>query len=228
MDEHGRARGTRWIAVVVGAVAGLAWAGALRAWMAELAGYESQFSWGTFVGVLLPGLLVGAAFGWASSVGSSPTKAERRLLRWCAAAPLAFAIAPLLRPGAVAELFTNGLGGGAVYVALAAIAGGYALGGRRTWARIVCGVLALGSALAGALLAGPMVRGPMLALDTPRGAWLAVLDLALLLVLYAAASIPFRRLAASAHAEGAGRVKTAETTDVPAARAAGTSADSTR
>ncbi|MFF2371310.1 hypothetical protein [Agromyces sp. NPDC058110] len=200
-DERTATRSGRWVAVALGAVTGLAWAGALRAWMAELAGYESQFSWGTFVGVMLPGLLVGAAYGWAATVGTStPTAAERRMLRWCTAAPLAFALAPLLLPGAVAALFTNGLGGGATFVALAAIAGGYALGGRRGWARIVCGVLALGSALAGALLAGPLVRGPVLALDTPRGAWVAVFDLTLLLALYAAASIPFRRLSAIARA----------------------------
>ncbi|GAA1963068.1 hypothetical protein [Agromyces allii] len=203
MDTKRMTRRTRWAHVAVGAAAGLAWAGALRAWMAELSGGMSSFTWGTFEGVLLPGLVVGVAFGWASSVGPAASARERRMLRWCAAAPLAFAIAPVLRPGALVDLLTQGLGGGAVLVALTAIAGGYALGGgRRIWARVICGVLALGVSVAGALFAGPLVRGPALALDSPRGAWLAVFDLALMLVLIAASSAPFRRLAATAASDG--------------------------
>ena len=188
-------RRARWARVAVGAAAGLAWAGALRAWMAELSGPMSAVSWGTFEGVLLPGLIVGAAFGWASGIGPVASARERRMLRWCAAAPLAFAIAPLFRPGALVDLFTEGLGGGAVLVALTAIGGGNAIGGGRPiWARVVCGVLAFGISVVGALLTGPLVRGSALALTTPRGAWLAVFDLALMFVLIAASSIPFRRL----------------------------------
>ena len=51
---------TRWVVpapVLVGAVVGLAWAASLRVLMAEFAGPESTFDWfGTFEGVLLPGL----------------------------------------------------------------------------------------------------------------------------------------------------------------------------
>lgn len=192
-----------WLRIGVGAVSGVAWAAALRAWMAELTGFMSTFSWGTFVGVLLPGLVVGAAIGWASGVGtdtSTPeiSKGERRMLRWCAASPLAFAVAPLLRPGAVAELLSQGLGGGALLVAITAIVGGYGFaGGRPAPARLICAILAVGISVVGALLTGPLLRGTALALTSPRGAWLAVFDLALMLVLIGAASIPFRRLSAT-------------------------------
>ncbi|QEO13823.1 hypothetical protein FLP10_04845 [Agromyces intestinalis] len=188
--------GTRVARTALGAVGGVAWACALRAWMAELSGPMSQFSWGTFLGVLLPGLVVGAAVGWATTVGADATARERRMLRWCAVAPLAFAVAPLLLPGALVGLLTEGLGGGAVLVALTAVAGGYAFGGGRpTWARVVCGVAVVAICLAGAFT-GSMFRPAALALGTPRGAWLAVLDLTLMVVLVAAASIPFRRLTA--------------------------------
>ncbi|MRG60262.1 hypothetical protein GE115_10335 [Agromyces sp. CFH 90414] len=195
MRSRRRARTTF---VAVGALAGLAWAAALRAWMAELNGLMSAFSWGTFVGVLLPGVVVGAAFGWAAVVGDDATPGERRMLRWCAAAPLAFAVAPLAVPGALVDLLTQGLGGGAAAIALLAVLGGFGFdGGRPRWPRAVAGALAVGFSVAVALLTGPLLRGEVLGLASPRGAWLAVFDLALLLLLIAAASIPFRRLRAS-------------------------------
>lgn len=50
----------------VGAVAGLAWAGSLRGFMAEVVADGSAVSWiGTFGWVLLPGTLAGALLGWA-------------------------------------------------------------------------------------------------------------------------------------------------------------------
>ncbi|MWB98701.1 hypothetical protein [Agromyces seonyuensis] len=191
----------RAAAVAIGAVSGLAWAAALRAWMSEIAGILSTFSWGTFVAVLLPGLLIGASFGWAWTVPPDTSPSTRRGLRWCAAAPVLFAVFPLLRPGALVDFLTSGLGGGAFMVAGLALAGGYALGGRRTWARWVCGVLALGFIAIGALFVGPLLGGDRLALTDPEGAWVAVLDVSLLVVLCLASSIPFRRLAASADPE---------------------------
>lgn len=48
----------------LGALIGLTWAAALRAYMAEIVGYSSEFHWlGTFVGILLPGVITGAALG---------------------------------------------------------------------------------------------------------------------------------------------------------------------
>jgi hypothetical protein len=47
-----------------GATLGLAWGAGLRGWMAVLAGEASVFTWaGTFVVVLLPATLIGAALG---------------------------------------------------------------------------------------------------------------------------------------------------------------------
>ena len=52
--------------MTIGAVSGLAWAAGLRGLMAEIAGADSGVDWiGTFVWVLLPGLLVGLLLGWA-------------------------------------------------------------------------------------------------------------------------------------------------------------------
>jgi hypothetical protein len=176
--------------VLVGAVCGLAWAAALRAYMAELIGLLSEVdAAATFIGVLLPGVLIGACLGAASAL---PDTARARL-RWLAASPLLFAIAPLTFPGALIALLTTGVGGGASAVAVGGIAGGYALGGRRLWARILCGVVAVAS-IAGIVASVPLVGGPRLALTEPRGAWLACLAGALLMVLMVAASVPFRRL----------------------------------
>jgi len=186
--------------VLVGAVCGLAWAAALRAYMAELNGLVSEVDGvGTFVGVLLPGVLVGAGLGAAAV---QPRTARTRL-RWLAACPLLFAIVPLAFPGALVTLLTTGLGGGAVAVALGGIAGGYALGGRRLWARIVCGILPV-ALLAGIVVTVPLVGGPRLSLTDPRGAWVACLVGALLVVLMIAASLPFRRLRAGATSPAAG------------------------
>ena len=115
-------------AIVVGAVCGLAWAAAFRAWMAELAGGASRLDWyGTFVGVLGAGVIVGALLGLAEYFRRT---GGRRHWRWLALAPLAFAILPMTMADALLALFTQGLGGGAIAVALTAIAGGFAVSGR--------------------------------------------------------------------------------------------------
>jgi hypothetical protein len=169
---------------------GIAWAAGFRGYMVELAGPASTFDWwGTFGAILLPGALVGGLLGWAEALRRT---GGRRGWRWLALAPLAFAIAPLLMPGAIAALLTEGLGGGAVAVALMAIGGGYALSRRGPlWARLACGLVS--AALAAALaLAGPGIAGPALVLTEPRGAWVAVLAASFILVLALAASIPHR------------------------------------
>lgn len=176
-------------AIATGAVCGTAWAAAFRAYMVELAGVASRVDWvGTFVGVLLPGAVAGVLIGWAA------VRNDRRR-RWLGLAPLAFAVAPLALPGALVDLFTQGLGGGAIAVALLAVAGGYAVSGAGPrWARVLCGVPA-GILLVGTVWATPLIA-PRLAHDAARGAWVAVLAGSLLLVLVAAASIPFRPLRA--------------------------------
>ncbi|GAA2032211.1 hypothetical protein GCM10009819_15260 [Agromyces tropicus] len=189
-------------AMLVGAVCGLAWAAAFRGWMASIAGGASAFGWaGTFLAVLLPGVVAGGLLGLAEAIRR---RGGRPHWRWLALAPLAFAVAPLLLPGAIEALLTQALGGGAIAVPLAAIAGGFALSGRGSlWARIPLGVLAV--AFAGALVATTAVVGGIrFSLDQPRGAWAATLAASAFAVLALAASIPFRRVVGVA-APGAGR-----------------------
>ena len=173
--------------VIVGGVAGLAWAAALRAYMTVIAGGSSQFDWyGTYVAILLPGALVGALLGWAES------RRRRGLTRgwgWLAASPLLFAFFVLVQPGALVTFVTTGLGGGAVAVPLTVIALGFALSGRgRRWVRVLVGIVAV------LLVAGigtvPLVAEPDLALA--ERLWGAIIGWSLLLVGGYAASIPFR------------------------------------
>lgn len=95
--------------LAVGAAAGFAWVGALRVWMALLAGSDSKVTWRTGPFVLLPGTVVGAAHGLAASRRARGDRVPAAA-RW---SPIAFA-APLLLPGAVRELVTTGIGSGAL------------------------------------------------------------------------------------------------------------------
>jgi hypothetical protein len=185
-------RPSLWMSVLVGAVLGLAWAASFRGFMAEIAGGGSRFEWyGTFVGVLTAGVIAGALLGLAEYFRRT---GGRRGWRWLALAPLAFAVLPLTMEGAFAALFTQGLGGGAIAIPLIGIAGGFAVSGRGwIWARIVCGVLAIAFLVAIAYTV-PVVGGTRLVLDQPRGAWVATLAVASVVVLCLASSIPFRRV----------------------------------
>lgn len=176
--------------IAIGATCGLAWAAGFRGYMVEIAGPASTFSWwGTFGALLLPGATAGGLLGWAEALRRT---GGRRGWRWLALGPLAFAVAPMLMPGAIVGLLTQGLGGGAIAVALMALGGGYALSGRGPlWSRLACGVTS--SALLTALaLAGPGIAGPGLALTEPRGAWVAALATSFVVVLALASSIPHR------------------------------------
>jgi hypothetical protein len=178
--------------ILVGAVSGLAWAAAFRAYMAEIAGGASRFDWyGTFIGILSAGVITGALLGLAEYFRRT---GGRPHWRWLALAPLTFAILPLTTPDAVVALFTQGLGGGAVGIALIAIAGGFAVSGRgAVWARILCGLLTIAFLVALAFTV-TAVGGIRLTLDQPRGAWVATLAVASVAVLCLATSIPFRRV----------------------------------
>lgn len=189
---HGIAPNGRGALIVVGTVCGIAWAAGFRGYMVELAGAASSVDWvGTFGAILLPGAITGGLLGWAEALRRG---GGRRGWRWLALAPLALAIAPLLMPGAITALLTQGLGGGAIAVALIGLVGGYGLSGRGPlWARIIAGVL--GAAfLAALVLAAPSIGGPRLAITEPRGAWVAVLAASFIVVLALAASIPQRRV----------------------------------
>lgn len=196
-------RRTRAISyVLVGAVCGLAWAAGFRAFMRELAGYDSQFGWGgTFGGILAPGLIVGGLLGLAAAKIAT---GRNRGVRWFVLSPLLLAVAPMLLPGALLSFLAQGLGGGAVLVALLAMAGGCALGtvGPR-WARAVCGLVGV-LGIGAAVVAVPLVGGARLALTEPEGLWVGALAASFVAVLMIATSIPLRRVVASTdHARSA-------------------------
>jgi len=53
--------------LAIGGVCGLAWAAGLRGFMAELVGSGSDVgSYGTFMQILLPGVIAGVLLGWPS------------------------------------------------------------------------------------------------------------------------------------------------------------------
>ena len=176
--------------LLLGALVGLAWACGLRGLMAEVAGDDSGVSWGmTFGYVLLPGVVTGLLLGWAEHLRTS---GGRRGWRWLALAPLTFT-AVLFSEGPLGFLgiLEDGLGGGAIGVPLYGIVGGYALSGRGPlWARVVCGLLAFTVVPIWALTVTSFA--PHLALDTPRGAWVALHYYSLMLILMLGCSIPHR------------------------------------
>ena len=188
--------------IAIGGVCGLAWASGLRGFMAELAGTDSSVEWyGTFVQVLLPGMLIGVLFGWAEHLRRS---GGRRGWRWLGAAPLLFPIAVFVSPEVInavfagQPLFSGGIGGGAIAVPLLGMAGGYALSGRGPlWSRITLGAVALTPIPAWPLAS--MLFGPEFALTTPRGAWVALLFYSFIATLAFACAIPHLRVGTRAH-----------------------------
>lgn len=176
--------------VIVGAVCGLAWSTGFRAYMIEIAGAVSRFEWfGTVGAILIPGVVIGALLGWAAA--KSALGRDRRV-RLLVLSPVLFAIMPMLRPGALADLLTSGLGGGAVGVALIAIGGGYSLSHiGPIWARTACGIIAWGGAVAVAATV-PLLGTRRDALTEPRGVWATLLAFSFIAVLIIATSIPLR------------------------------------
>lgn len=179
-----------WPLLAIGGVCGLAWAAALRGLMAQIAGVESGVSWaGTFGWILLPGVVTGMLLGWAEYLRRT---GGRRGWRWLALSPLVFA--SVLVPGLLdpATMFEGGVGGGAIGVPIWGILGGYALSGRGPrWVRIGCG-LVFASMIPIWVLTVPSFGGPDLAVNTPRGAWVALYYWSLLVVLALACAIPHR------------------------------------
>jgi hypothetical protein len=190
-DHHrARHRGGPTMSVLAGGLCGLAWAAGLRGFMAQIAGSESDVDWvGTFGWILVPGILVGVLLGWAEHLRSS---GGRRGWRWLALAPLLLSAILFSRPLDLLSIFEDGVGGGAIGVSLYGLLGGYALSGRGPrWARIVSGAVAL-TAIPIWALTVTSFAGPDLALDTPRGAWVAVYYWSFLAILALACAIPHR------------------------------------
>jgi hypothetical protein len=88
--------------------------------------------------------------------------------------------------------FEDGVGGGAIGVSLYGLLGGYALSGRGPrWARIAAGAAAL-TAIPVWAVTVTSFAGSGLALDTARGAWVAVYYWSFRAVLALACAIPHR------------------------------------
>ncbi len=179
-----------WQAVGIGALAGLAWAASLRAFMTEVAGEDSAVSWsGTFVWVLLPGTVIGALLAWAEWRRWAGDVPHRRWLVW---SPMLFAAILLSDP-----LFfldpEGGVGLATIAVPAMCMLGGYAVAGHgAAWVRVVCG-LVLASSIPLWALTAEDVGGPAMAVTNPRGAWAAVLYWSLLATFALAAAVPHRR-----------------------------------
>ncbi|GAA1418622.1 hypothetical protein [Agrococcus citreus] len=176
------------LAAALGALIGVTWAAALRAYMVVLADTASAFSWWTIGAVLLPGAIAGGCIGLAHAL-----HARRARRAWLLGfAPIAFALLAMLEPGALEALLTAGLGGGAIGVALALVLGGFGLGSIGSRAGRVVG---LGLALlltAGVAATVPLIGGSDLALSTPKGAWATALAAGLLLCGILGTAIAFR------------------------------------
>ena len=192
--------------VLLGVLGGLAWTAGLRGFMAQVAGFESNVTWSlTFGWLLVPGVVVGALLGWAEHIRRA---GGRPRWRWLALAPLAYAGLLFSDPTDILGIFEDGLGAGAIAVPLIGMAGGHAISGRGPlWARLATGLVAVAPVPIWALTASSI--GPHLALDTPRGAWVAVYHWSFLAVLYVACAIPHRPVVPAA--SGADRSAAAST-----------------
>lgn len=181
---------TPWVAAAAGAVCGLAWAAALRAFMWEVAGVDAGVDWaGTFAWILLPGAIIGALLAWAEHrrwTGSLPH------VRWFIWSPMLFAALLLQNPLDLLAGIEGGVGLGAVAVPVMCMLGGYALAGQGPlWGRGLCGVLTLSAVPIWALTATEVGGAPM-SLRDPHGLWAAILYWGLLATFSLAAAIPHR------------------------------------
>lgn len=175
-----------WVAL--GALCGLAWACALRSFMAAVAGPRSAVEWGpTFGYILLPGAVIGALLGWAEILRRTGGGPARHRLAY---APLLFGavlLPALVHPGSFLE---GGIGGGAIGVPAIAMLGGFAISGRGpVWRRALAG-LWFAAGLLVWLITAVAVGGASFALDTPHGLWVSVLFESLLVTFAVAASAP--------------------------------------
>lgn len=173
--------------IALGGICGLAWSASLRGWMTQLAGTESSFTWtGTFLLVLLPGVLVGGLLGWAEALRQS---CGHRRWRWVALAPALFIIA-LTDPQNFTALIQTGMGGGALGVVFGRAA-------RRLRARSSRAGLVTGRSRDlrhGRHRGSGFMTSDVHPIATAHGAWAAVYLPSLLLVLWLACSIPHRPL----------------------------------
>ncbi len=173
--------------ITVGALLGIAWSSGMRAWMQQLAGSESRFTWYTVGALIIPAAVVGALLGLAEHRRRIGSPDARFLL---GVVPLG--VAPLILPDAIPNLVHHGFGGGDIGVVGFGLAGAYGLAGSRRWLRWVLGLPAGG-------LAGLFALGgwrPGMEVSNPYGAWAATLITSLYLCFVVACTIPLRPAAA--------------------------------
>jgi hypothetical protein len=168
----------RWAAA--GGVCGLAWSAGLRGWMVEIMPDESRFTWMTYLYILVPGVVLGVLLGLAAHDRAAGRVPGRLLVP----APLVLAVG-LLDPRLLWWFAQTGEGGGALLVALSAVAGGFALA-RRRWspgrvAAAAVALLGIGGMGALALISAPPTSA--------RAAWVALLGASHLAVLCLAAAL---------------------------------------
>ena len=176
--------------VALGTLCGVAWACALRAFMAQVAGPASDVHWvDTWAFILLPGAVTGALLGWAEVLRRTGGRHRWRTL---ALAPLVFTAVLFSDPAHLSGILADGIGGGAIGVPVVGMIGGLAVSGRGPgWARALAGLL-FGTALVVWLVTATAVGGQSFALSDPHGLWASVLYETLLVTLALGASVPHR------------------------------------
>ncbi len=178
--------------LVIGGTCGLAWAAAMRGWMAQLAegapDMTSEVTWMTLALLLLPGVAVGALLGYSAWLRSAGKVGSR----WLVFTPAIFATA-LLDPTLFIGLVTKGTGSGALIVITTAMSVAFVLTRPRWSVRRVL-VTLVGAV---GLLFMFAMGGVAAPLHTPRGAWVGLLGLTLVLLLGVACVLPHRPVRAS-------------------------------
>lgn len=166
---------------LLGGLCGLTWASALRGWMVELARGTSEVTWLTFALLLLPGTVVGVLLGRAAYQRAAGLSSSR----WLILAPVLLAAA-IADPKIFEGLIHSGTGGGSLGVVLTALSAGYVLSGRGlSWTRACMAVVAAFGLLM------MFFMGSMAApISSPRGLWVALLGVSLLLLLCIASALP--------------------------------------
>lgn len=171
---------------MLGGLCGLAWSSALRGWMAQLAegmpDSHSEVTWLTLGLVLLPGTVVGALLGCSAYL----RVVGRPGPRWLVLSPAIFVCA-LLDPKIFLGLVRSGTGGGSLIVVATALSVGYVLT-RPAWSASRAVVAAIG--VTGLLVIFGM-GGLGAPLGRPRGAWLSLYGLSLVLLLGLASALPY-------------------------------------
>jgi hypothetical protein len=175
--------------LATGALLGLAWACGLRGFMTQVTTDPSTVTWaGTFAWVLAPGVVTGLLLGWADHLRRTTA---RPAARWLVLAPFTFAIVLLVDVVSNGSTLEGGVGGGTLGVPAYGAIGAYALAGRKPWARLLCGLIAL-SAIPIWALTATGIGGPSLSLSDPKGLWIALYYWTFLALLMMGCAIPLR------------------------------------